>query len=510
MPKNIRKRTASKIDNTPSPLLSHHRGSQQTRRILGMALCTGLACMILVQGPRQLLAAEATRSSIGERYIFNNAAGVESGAGPAQALRSSLGKGGLDQGGLQDPASRIWAGAQGLRLSLDQSSVLLATNVIAACGDDESAAASHADGSIQLFGTGNCTSVNMPDGDPAYALALAKEGGALAAWAQGVNRLVIFDLKTQGCSAVSADTALRGQISLSLSASGAFLAAQDESGKVWVGPRGGVMRIATSLHGAPAAIGFSGGEGVLLVLDANGQGGAWNARTGERLRSLTIPGGPFVRGDFQGMEARLWTRDGRLVRWDMLHNNAVTTDISPVGPFSGQKEGWLALRGANLFYERPGRSWQATPVYDPRLPSLDVSTQAACLRLADVDGNVRYFSSRTGEAQPQCFADDWSKVVVSTNGTAQIPGLALRIFDSHRSLPDGSKINIRAISETEVYVWTANPAELDLRVQAPLSGARQSMQGVVDANQGSAIKPISAQLRKGIAASAPAKVIMLQ
>lgn len=510
MPKHIHKWTTSQSSHIDSPLRSHCRAWGQTRRLLGIALCAGLASLICFQAPGKILAAEATRSSVGEAYIFNNVAEAESGSGPAQALRSSLGEGGLKQAELQDPTSRIWAGASGLRLRLGQASVLLATNVIAACGDDESAAASHADGSIQLFGAGNCTSVTMPGGDPAYALALAKEGGVLAAWAQGVNRLVMFDLKSNGCAGVSTETAMHGQISLSLSASGAFIAAQDESGKVWVGPREGAMRVATTLAGAPAAIGFSGGEGVLLVLDANGRGGAWNPRTGQPLRSLTVPGGPFVRGDFRAMEARLWTKDGRLIRWDMLHNKAVTTGFSPGEAPTAHKDGWLALRGANLFFERPGRAWQAMPVYDPRLPALDISAQAGCLRLADVDGNVRYYSSRTGEQQNQCFADDWGKVVVSADGTAQIPGLALRLFDSRRSHPDDSKINVRAISETEVYLWTANPTGLELRVEAPAGGTWKTVNGVVDPERESAIKPISAYLRKGIAASAQSKVIVLQ
>jgi len=210
------------------------------------------------------------------------------------------------------------------------------------------------------------------------------------------------------------------------------------------------------------------------------------------------------------MEARLWTRDGRLVRWDMLHNRPADAGMSPGEGFAGQKDGWLALRGPDLYFERPGLSWQATPVYDPRLPALDVSVQAACLRLADVDGNVRYYSSRTGQQQDQCFADDWTRVAVAPDGTAQIPGLALRVFDTHRNQANGSNINIRAISETEVYVWTADPAELVLRVEAPASAPRLALLNVADSTQGSAIRPISVQLRRSIAASAPGRTIPLQ
>jgi len=409
-----------------------------------------------------------------------------------------------------DPASQLWAGAQGLSLRLERAGVLLATGVIASAGDAKAAAASHTDGRIQLFGTGNCTSVHMPGGHPAYALALAKEGAILAAWAQGVNRLVIFDLSAPGCPASSTEAALRGQISLTLSASGAFLAAQDDSGQVWVGPRGGVMRQVTTMSAAPAAIGFSTGEGVLLVLDAQGRGGAWNPRNGKLLHNLEVPGGPFVRGDFQGAGARLWTRDGRLVRWDVLHNRAEESAKGPGEALTQRQEGWLELRASDLYYTRPGLSWRAAPVYEPQLPLLSHSSQADCLRLLDVDGVVRYFHARTGQKHLQCFADDWTSVAIQPDGTAHIQGLRLRIFDHRKSASGDSEVNVRAISKDHVVLWTTFAPKLDLTISGAPEALAGTLQKVAESAATTTMDPISVPLRQGIAADAPYETLVLQ
>ncbi|MDQ7836489.1 MAG: WD40 repeat domain-containing protein [Humidesulfovibrio sp.] len=509
MPGPVRKSTATESNTLGTAVKQAEKLSGKSLASRQTALSVGLASLLAVTATCSAFAAEPAQSSVGESYIFNTVAGADNPSGPDQIASSHLGQDHLNQDELLDPSSRLWAGAQALRLRLERSSTLLATNVIAASGDAEAAAASHADGTIQLFGAGNCSSVSMPDGHPAYALALSREGGALAAWAQGVNSLVVFDLRRPDCPHVSSETALRGQISLSLSPTGAFIAAQDEEGRIWVGPRGGEMRVAASLPGSPAAIGFSGGEGVLLVLDANGQGGAWNPRTGKALRRISVPGGPFVRGDFQGMEARLWTRDGRLLRWDMLHNSAPTTEFSPGEALSRQKGGWLELRGADVYFSRPGLSWKVSPSYDPRPPSLSVSVHAGCLRLSDVDGNVRYYDARQGQEREQCFAEDWVPVAVRPDGTAEIPGLRLRLFDTQPSADGHSNVNTRALSETEVYVWTDRPAQLEIRVSAPTANSMRLLKNVGEART-SAMRLISPQLREGIAEHSRTRSIPLE
>ena len=411
--------------------------------------------------------------------------------------------------GVLDPSTKIWAGAQGLSLRLERASVLLSTNVIASAGDSR-AAASHTDGSIQLFGVGNCTSVSMPGGDPAYALALARDGAGLAAWAQGVNRLVFFDLAAQGCPATSSESAMRGQLSLSLSISGAFLAAQDEGGRLWVGPRGSGLRVVTTLSGPAVALGFSDGEGVLLAIDAHGRGGSWNPRNGKLLHGLNVPGGPFVDGDFQGAEARLWTRDGRLVRWDVLHDRAAGPLKEPVEALSAHKDGWLELRGTNLYYTRPGLTWLPVPVYEPQLPLLSHSRQADCLRLSDVDGVVRYFNAHTGQVHSQCFADDWTSIAIQDDGTAQVAGLRLRIFDHLTGTGSDSKVNVRAISDSHVVLWTDNAPRLDLSIEAAPGSTGKSLLQIVESPFAPTMKPISVPLRQGIAADATVQLLPLQ
>ena len=473
-------------------------------------LHTGITCLLPLAASSLGHAAEAARPVVGEAYVLNQIADANPLSGPDQTLQTNSGMGSQGLTGVLDPASQLWAGAQALSLRLERASVLLATGVIASAGDAKAAAASRTDGRIQVFGAGNCTSLAMPGGHPAYALALAKDGAVLAAWAQGVNRLVFFDLNATGCPSSSTETALRGQISLSLSASGAFLAAQDEGGQVWIGPRGGEMRTVTTMNAAPAAIGFSSGEGVLLVLDAQGRGGAWNPRNGKLLHGLEIPGGPFVRGDFQGTQARLWTRDGRLVRWDVLHNRAVESAKSPGEALTQRQEGWLEYRAADLYFTRPGLSWRPAPLYEPQLPLLSHSRQADCLRLLDVDGVVRYFHARTGRTHSQCFADDWTPVAIKPDGTAQIHGLQLRIFDRMKSGSGGSEVNVRALSKEHVVLWTTQAPELDLTISGTPEAANSTLRKIAESQAGTTMTPISVPLRQGIAASAPYEALALQ
>jgi hypothetical protein len=248
---------------------------------------------------------------------------------------------------------------------------------------------------------------------------------------------------------------------------------------------------------------------VLLVIDAQGRGGAWNPRNGKVLRSLQVPGGPFAGGDFQGAEARLWTRDGRLVRWDVVRNVAADSANEPGEAVSQRRDGWLELRGTDLVYARAGLSWRPAPVYEPHLPLLSHSRQAACLRLSDVDGVVRYFSARNGQVHPQCFADDWTPVRIQGDGTAQAAGLLLRIYDRLAGTGKDSEVNVRAISESHVILWTERAPGLDLSIEARPEHAGSSLLKIVDNPYETATKPLSVPLRQGIAADAPAQLMPL-
>ena len=501
----------------PKPLVRTLRAVSASRAasagLLRRALCAGLACFLSLFAPQPCTAAnslsDADRPTVGEGYLSNPAKVEKSETAPGAALEQALRERALAAGELLDPGSRAWAGAQGLSLRLERAARLLASDVVAHIGDGRAAAASLTDGRVLLFGAGNCTSLAMPEGHPAYALALARDGSVLAAWAQGVGRLVFFDVLAPGCPASIVQTAMRGQISLSLSASGTTLAAQDADGGIWTGPRGGELRRVAALPGAPAAIGFSDAEGVLLVLDAQGRGGSWNPRTGKPLRPLTVPGGPFARGEFHGGEARLWTASGRLVRWDMLHNRPADAAAAPDVPGPARDAGWLELRGTDLYYAQSGLSWRPEPLYEPHAPQLAHSRRAACLRLADVDGLVRYFDARTGLAHPQCFSDDWVPVAVSADGTAQVPGLALRVFDVLTKPGIGSKVNSRAISDTHVVLWTDTPPDSTLRVQAPPEASASELWKAVDRPAAPPEAP-SVPLRQGLKADAPVRALRLQ
>ncbi len=498
--------------------------------------------------------AEPPRPVVGEDYIFNSIAdgGNETSSqaelsSPGTLLRLEIAQTVPNSDEIASPGSRAWAGAQALQLTHGHPRVHLADDVLAATGDGAAAAASRTDGSLLLFGLKTPCSPAMPSGHHAFALGLSRAGGTLAAWAPGRAEVVFFDLFAPGCPASSLRAELEGQVSLTLSPSGAFVAAHDSSGALWAGqrqPQGAEasLRRMGALSGKPAALGFSQGEGVLIAVDAQGRGSVWNPRSGKVLRGFSVPGGPFVRGEIALDEARLWTAEGLLVRWDMLRNTAAgmvsddgsdddsgeipeenaiaeTEGLRGSGQTARLAEGWLELRGTALFYVGKGRQWRATPLYE--LPqeqaglNLSRSVAAQCLRLSDVDGQVRYYSSRTGAPALQCFADDWAAVPISAGGTAKVAGLVLRVFtpvtgpatSGHAT----SQVNARAISHRKVFFWAAE-ARGNTRGNAQgdagtVGGQNRVLLESVAEGARPLAGPLSIPLRKGLAEQEPPRMV---
>lgn len=510
--------------------------------------------------------AEPPRPVVGEDYIFNGVADGGNGtasqgelSSPGTLLRLEIAQTVPNSDEIASPGSRAWAGAQALQLTRGHPRVHLADDVLAATGDGAAAAASRTDGSLLLFGVQTPCSPAMPSGHPAFALGLSRAGGTLAAWAPGRAEVVFFDLFAPGCPGSSLHAELQGQVSLTLSPSGAFVAAHDSSGALWAGPRQpqgaeASLRRMGALSGKPAALGFSQGEGVLIAVDAQGRGSVWNPRSGKVLRGFSVPGGPFVRGEIALDEARLWTAEGTLVRWDMLRNIAAGTagdddfdadsdihfDINsdvdsavdssaadeahatadPQGKGGGGQtarlvEGWLELRGTSLFYVGKGRQWRATPLYE--LPqeqaglSLSRSASAQCLRLSDVDGQVRYYSSRTGAPALQCFADDWVAVPISADGTVRVSGLAVRVFTPltgpATSGQANSRVNARAISHRKVFFWASTTGGNAQGGGETAESQNQRLLGSVAEGARPLMSPLNIPLRKGLAEHEPPRMV---
>jgi hypothetical protein len=138
--------------------------------------------------------------------------------------------------------------------------------------------------------------------------------------------------------------------------------------------------------------------------------------------------------------------------------------------------------------------------------------RAHCLRLSDVDGQVRYYADATGNPAPQCFADDWSSVPLRADGTASIPGLTLRLFTP---LPPrggagktGSQINARAVSEQSLLLWTTGPVAGGIPALPALSTQNGALLGSVavgsaqqSPGQSVQFEPVglSVPLRRGLA-----------
>lgn len=428
------------------------------------------------------------------------------GGSPQALLQRDVAVRAPSAGNLLSSGSRAWAGAPALVLRHARPQLLLAENVLASAGDGRAAAAARADGTILLFADGGGPSpslLTMPGGHPAFALALSADGSTLVAWSQGTGEFVSFDLSAGPAKAAGTvlpkRAPLSGGAALALSSDGLFLAALDGDGALWCGARGDEMRPLGRFQGRPALLGFSAAGGVLVAVDESGAGGIWNPRTGHPLRLFSVPGGPFVKGEAMaagaaaegsGAVLRLWRHDGTAVAWDTVRA-ALAEEQGTSG--KGEGLGTLRLRRQSLFYVGGRRTWIAAPDYEPLGLALSWSAEQRCLRLQDLDGVVRYYSSESGAPRPQCFAVDWSPLTIEPGGRALLPGLTLRIFDVLTGQHGGSKVNARALSERIVYLWTEGSSRQDsghAAAQGQVGGALQSV--AVESS-------VSVPLRGGIA-----------
>lgn len=469
--------------NSPMPGKPSRKSAGRMRLVAAAVLIASLFGPLPVRGLcASPVVAEKTTATVdaGMQPRAASAANATLGTSPEDLARRDVDSHAPSVAELLNPASRVWAEAPALALRYARPRLLLAEGVLAHAGNGKAAAASRSDGSILLFapvcGPAPCV-LNMPGGHPAFALGLSGDGSVLVAWSQGTGEFVFFDQtpdkgQAQGMSLRIA-APLAGGAMLAMSPDGQALAAYDGAGALWAGVRGGEMRPLGGAQGTPILVGFSAGGGVLVTVEASGAGRVWNPRTGKPLRSFSVPGGPFVRGELStalgtpgeaGLRLRLWTADRVLVRWDVLRGGSPPEADAGAENGSG---GSLQQRGQDLFYVGSGRSWTAIPDYEPLALGLSWSKQQRCLRLRDLDGVVRYYSSENGAPTSQCFAVDWSPVEIRPDGTARLPGQTLRLFDVVAQDEGGRQINARAISSTSIRLWTS-------RTPAPSGGSAAS------------------------------------
>jgi hypothetical protein len=445
---------------------------RRARKQLKSSLCnlaTALTCALLLL---PTVATAAMPEQVGDEYL-NNPLPAEHQNSTADAHRRELS---FIAQNIIDPNSALWEGAPALRLNRGHFVDVLAAEAIAGAGDRETAAAALADGSLHILGQTACRTARTPEGQPALCLALAKRGGILAAWAQGVSDLIFFELGTPGCAATMAKAPFSGEADIALSSGGDILAARDHTGALWLGPRGGELRIVSTLPGRVALLGFTEAGGALVAVLEDGRGGVWNARTGQIMRSLNISGGPFVSGALQGPDALLHRRQGGLIRWNLTQNAADISDDEH------EAVSWTELRGGRLLLFSSTKTWRARAQDSPVSPMLEWSAKKQSLRLLDVDGSVRYYDALSGKPALQVFAEDWANVSIDDQGRAEVAGRSFRFYDRiETSSQNGNPVYCRVLSEDSVLLWTNRRANGDIRVSVLPKDAADPLRKVVDA-----------------------------
>lgn len=489
--------TPSATDHKPhspaAPAARQRAGLGRVKRRIALAAC--LLAGLLPAGPGPGFAQGAAH--VGEDYINNPLhVGAQNGTSAAAEPGAALA---LNAAELLDPDSRLWAGAQALRLTHGQAQRLLIDKVIAGTGDGHAAAAARADGSLRIFGPYACSSARIPGGQPALALALAARGGILAAWAQGANDIIFYELGTAGCAATMSAAPFSGEADIALNPAGDLLAAHDSAGSLWLGQRGGELRVVARMPSPLALLSFSESGGTLAAIGATGRGGVWNARSGAMLRSLNVVGGPFRAGALRGGDAWLRRQDGATVRWNLLHDVAAgEAEHEPQ-----RDHEWAELRGDALYLVSTRRKWFAEPVYELTQPLLDWSARGKALRLRDVDGLVRYYDAQSGKPMLQVLAEDWTGVPIDSQGLARLQGRSFRVFDRLRGTGHGaaadSQVYSRAVSASSVLLWTSRVPGGEIRVKS----AEPRLQSVAD-------EPLDLPLRTGLEDAPVARTLRIK
>ncbi|MDY7001256.1 MAG: hypothetical protein SVS15_05685 [Thermodesulfobacteriota bacterium] len=276
------------------------------------------------------------------------------------------------------------------------------------------------------FAKGNALFIRGKDFCLKTALPKPKDKARLLSWpgkspylaACGEQKVFVYNVR-RGKWVRGAHDLGQGVSGLALSSYGAWLALVDHKNRVWAGPTLGPLKRGPNLSGDLLALDFSPDQGVLMVVDVNGQTLLWAMHTGKLIHRFRVPGGPFERGFFQDKKLFLAASGQGGVVWDVVRQEPVRSAFEP-SSFS-LDDGVLSYRTGRL-------GWTRTRVLQRETLGLYFSESAKAFKLWDLDGEERCFSFPSGMPIGPVQALDWERLS-DTNRVYHAHGKAFRACD---------------------------------------------------------------------------------
>ncbi len=297
-------------------------------------------------------------------------------------------------------------GSYYVQLSESNEIVHLAENVTVLVQKGGVLAAGHQNGLIRIYGVTGCSAVQT-SAEPVTGISWFPGSSVLAATSGNNGVVEVFGVDT--CSRILAADVNSTIEKFSISPKGSWLAMIDKGRRLWVGPSSGPFNQIFRFMHEPLMLSFSDEEGLLMAVDVKGELNMWSPLKGTQIFNNKIQGGPFEFVKADGPYLDMTTESGNRFRWDVgqRKRSAYHEDTNN-----------FFLKNGVVSYRSPRKRLSRKVFFAPVSIEVFRSASAKAYRVNDIDGEMRYYSSVTGEVLEgvQDLAD-WKKVIVGRDFT---------------------------------------------------------------------------------------------
>ncbi len=282
---------------------------------------------------------------------------------------------------------------------------IIAGGVSSFAGNEEGLAAALYDGTVRIWSQYPCSKVRLPGGGGAGKVGYGPGSHTLVATDSAGNRLYVYDLKQ--CTRIPGDIPVEhGPVRMmSVSRTGEWLGLIDSFNALLCGPVSGPLQEISILEGTPLYLGYTPGQGVLVAVEASGSIIKWGMKNHSRLDSDLVSGGPFVSAKMAGYVVCLSRDDGKEVYWD-LRKRAVVKKTEALK----QEPSWIYEQKGSLVYSTGVDRWKISEHLGRPMFIVSHSVKEKLLRVRDLDGETRYYSTLDGKKISGTEAGDWKMI----------------------------------------------------------------------------------------------------
>lgn len=233
---------------------------------------------------------------------------------------------------------------------------------------------------------------------------------------------------------------------MAVSRTGDWLGFIDSFNALLCGPVTGPLKEIFILEGTPVYLGYTPGQGILVAVEGSGNIIKMGMKNMARLDSDVVPGGPFNSARMAGYVVCLTRDDGSEIYWDLRKRSVVKKSEA-----LQQEPSWIYEQGDSLVYSTGVDRWKITEHLGFPLFIVSHSVKEKLLRVRDLDGETRYYSTLDGKEFSGSKATDW-KIISPENGVYKVGKASFRLYDLVCQ-KGALRLNGRHIEGKGFYLW---------------------------------------------------------